>query len=365
MKTLNIRLNTAIVSIAILASALLISGCAPTTTVARGSQSEVAEELSKQEAIAVNLILSRQNRMHSVSWPLFRTSADLCPTTKNSLGFWVAKRNDVPRGLKDAWTKELNLADKPTIVSVASGSPADQAGLKKGDQLVSVGGQDVTGKWDYSKQLEKLIAELSDDGNDIQIVATRNNDTQTITTFVTPEVVCDVDVNIVNEDSFNAYTNGEDMWFHVGLIRFAENDWELQLVVAHELAHITELHVEKKKKNSLLGSLADILIAGATGTYTDTFAQVGAMAYSQEFEREADYISLYIMADAGLDTAEVANFWRRLAAESPSSNSSLRNSHYSTHPSAAERYTNIEATHLEIQEKLANGLALTPERKEE
>ena len=88
---------------------------------------------------------------------------------------------------------------------------------------------------------------------------------------------------------------------------------------------------------------------------------IGATAYSIEYENEADYLSMYILAQAGYNLDDAVNFWRRFAVEVP-------NSIYSTggtHPSTAERYVRMESTIKEIKDKISKGEKLIPSYKKE
>ena len=86
---------------------------------------------------------------------------------------------------------------------------------------------------------------------------------------------------------------------------------------------------------------ADAILRGFgiyTGQYEKMGEQIGAVAFSQEFELEADYIGLYIMARAGYSTDHAANFWRKMAARSPWKRL------IGTHPPAAAIYTFTQNT---------------------
>ena len=121
-----------------------------------------------------------------------------------------------------------------------------------------------------------------------------------------------------------------------------------------------EGHVEKKTNNSILGAILDIA-AGSAGVNTEgLFGSIGARMYSQEFEKEADYVGLYILSRAEIDSSNIENFWRKLAIESPGSTINYN----STHPTSPERWATIKETREEIYSKILNNLPLIPERKE-
>jgi len=141
------------------------------------------------------------------------------------------------------------------------------------------------------------------------------------------------------------------------MLRFINEDKELQMVIAHELAHNIEGHIEKKTNNYLLGTIVDLAAAGAGVNTRGTFGSLGAQMYSQDFEREADYVGMYILANSGIEREGVANFWRRMSVENPRSIS-----YASTHPSSSERWVNIEAVNKEIDKKILESEPLLPER---
>jgi predicted Zn-dependent protease len=111
-----------------------------------------------------------------------------------------------------------------------------------------------------------------------------------------------------------------------------------------------------------IGLVFDILaaVAGVNtgGDFMRIGAGAGAGAFSQDFEAEADYVGVYLMARGGYDIGLAPNFWRRMAVIHPGS---IKTNHSSTHPSAPERFVALEGAVGEIRAKLAAGKPLTPE----
>jgi predicted Zn-dependent protease len=192
----------------------------------------------------------------------------------------------------------------------------------------------------------------------LSLVVRRRNAEVSIT--ATPEIVCAYPVALIQDDSLNAFADGNAIYITQGMYRFAQADEELQLIIAHELAHNAEGHIDRKRGNALLGGIVDV-VAAAYGVDTGgAFSNATSRLYSQDFEREADYVGMYMLGRAGVATFEAANFWRRMAAEYPAS---IRGYYGSTHPASAERWTNIDAAHAEIGRKLEAGSTLLPERR--
>jgi predicted Zn-dependent protease len=167
-----------------------------------------------------------------------------------------------------------------------------------------------------------------------------------------------------SENAINAYTDGQKIVVSPAMMRFAEDD-ELAVVVSHEYAHTVMAHPSKTQTNAsmggLLGMAADMLAQSQGINTGGAFGKLGVqgavMRYSQDFEREADYIGMYILARTGIPTAEAARFWRRMAAVNPDGIYSA-----STHPTTAERYILLKKTAAEIADKKSTGQPLLPEK---
>lgn len=78
----------------------------------------------------------------------------------------------------------------------------------------------------------------------------------------------------------------------------------------------------------------------------------------QDFEREADYVGIYMMERSGIDSSEVGDLWRKMAVENVASISFGR-----SHPTTAERFVNLDAYSKEARQKRQIGEALLPKRE--
>ncbi len=151
-----------------------------------------------------------------------------------------------------------------------------------------------------------------------------------------------------------------------GMLRFVDNPGEIATVVAHELAHNLMGHRAAKETNMVAGAgvglVFDILAAVAGvdtgGDFMRFGAEAGAGAFSQDFEAEAEYVGVYLMAREGYDVRLAPNLWRRMAVIYLAS---IQTNHSSTHPSAPERFVALESAVGEIRAKHDAGQPLVPE----
>lgn len=251
----------------------------------------------------------------------------------------------------------------PTITILIEGSPADVAGLRQGDIVVAVNGKRVPTP-SNKKSAERSMKLIVDESNRQNYTMTVLRNDGEVTVDVNNRLACDYPVVVLTDDALNAFADGNNIYITSGMLRFLESDVELQAVLAHELAHNTEGHIKKKMANAgigaLFGAILDVVAAtqGVYTTFTSDFARFASMSFSQDFEREADYVGIYMMERSGIDSSEVGDLWRKMAVENVASISFGR-----SHPTTAERFVNLDAYSKEARQKRQIGEALLPKRE--
>lgn len=165
-------------------------------------------------------------------------------------------------------------------------------------------------------------------------------------------------------DELNSYADGKNIVIYTGMMRFVENDDELATIMAHEFVHNLMGHVNAQKNNATVGMLiglaadaiADTQGINMGGEFSKAGTELAAMHYSVEFEKEADYIGLYVMARAGYNIKAAPKLWRRMSIENPEG---IYNS--TTHPSNASRFVALQKAIYEINYKRKNRLPQLPD----
>ena len=332
----------------------IFSSCeSPTTITSRGLDSDNEKERAIMQGIALETYYNRVEKLNNNAWPILSSSLDFCKDDiTNSIGIEVISLSQIDKSYKNAASKKIGLTDEPQILYVIKSSPAELAGLNKKDKIIEISSSEYTWKGDDIVQntRKRIFGK-----NKIKITVERNSEIQIFE--VNPVKICNHRIILRQDNSLNAFADGKNIYITQGMLRFIEEDKELQMVIAHELAHNIEGHIEKKTNNYLLGTIVDLAAAGAGVNTRGTFGSLGAQMYSQDFEREADYVGMYILANSGIEREGVANFWRRMSVENPRSIS-----YASTHPSSSERWVNIEAVNKEIDKKIRESEPLLPER---
>ena len=162
---------------------------------------------------------------------------------------------------------------------------------------------------------------------------------------------------VVNDSSINAFAlPGGVIGVHSGLLLAAQNEGEFASVLAHEIAHVSLRHLARMQEGegsrqlmvlaavlagivaaqSSRGDAAAGLINAGTGLATSQ-----RLAYSRDFEREADRIGMQYLAASGFDAREMAHFFDRLQQVNRHNDNNAF-SFLRTHPLTRERISEAQ-----------------------
>jgi hypothetical protein len=349
----------------VLASVALL-GCAsvePRIALAIAEDGPLTGETQLQQDEAMRLLQARMERTHRVWHRLISANEQLCTARAPAAGFLMHSLNSYPPELRDAAARNFRISADVHVDFVAPNSPAEAAGLRASDRIVKLNGRDLrkgalNARADQPdravEEAAALLNEALHSAGPIAVDVLRDGALQTI--VFTPAMGCEYALEIVDEDKPNAVADGQRVVVTTGMLRFVQSERELAVVLGHELAHNALEHRQRGKQAARAGGPLNILI-GAINGRRGGFGAAARQAQETDlsFEREADYEGLYFAARAGYDTSGFEQFWRRFAAEYPTS-TYVRESH----PTSAERYLHLAAVNSEIAAKRARGIELRP-----
>jgi Zn-dependent protease with chaperone function len=257
--------------------ALLLTSCAPSLKEMPVSESAAQIEEQKQREMALSLWVKRQDRLGVVVYRLTNAAADLCDQTRTAYGVVIHDISSYPDEYQQAARAVFRLGTRPVVRFVQPDFPAARAGMQVGDTLEELGGKSLADK--STRNIIDLLGK-ADPKDSVRVRVRRNGILLDLAMMGVP--ACDYPVSVTQDDIVNAYADGEKVYIASGMMRFAETDDELALVVGHELAHNALGHIGKKKGNALLGALLDVTIAATTGINDQgVFSSAGAGAFSQ------------------------------------------------------------------------------------
>ena len=161
----------------------------------------------------------------------------------------------------------------------------------------------------------------------------------------------------IRDPSINAFAlPGGFVGVHTGLISAVDTESELASVLAHEISHVTQRHIARmlgqqdQMQLPVLAALAAAILLGRSRPDLATGALVGAqagavqsqLAYSREFEREADRLGFRALEAAGFDPHAMASFFEKMQRVTRVSDDSAMPGYFRTHPLTFERIADAQ-----------------------
>ena len=348
--------------ILVIISLTLISCAQPQSQLPEYSQSLTKKEQSIQNQLFADSYLNTYIPFSNLGTDILFKASELCEKEDRiyGLGLILANEHSAFDKIREEVNNSLELGPKLKIVSTGTDTPAAKAGMMAGDTILEINGNQINGGMDAYQNYSEQISNEFQKKYSIKIL----RDGEFKTYNVKSEERCRFNFVVdLDNNTFNAFANGEIMVFSLRMAKWLMTD-EIgaAIVFAHELGHNANKHVQDKMDNAAAGALLGLLFGVYVGLPQDMMEvgmDIGASAYSIEYENEADYLSMYILALSGYDLDKAVEFWRRFAIEVP-------NSIYSTggsHPSTSERFLRMEATIKEIKNKIKLNQPLLPSYK--
>lgn len=216
----------------------------------------------------------------------------------------------------------------PLAVAIAFGS----ATFALADDLPDLG---ESARADFSPQLERRIGESI--MNDIRLHEPSYVDDAEINDYLnrlgnklasaSSNPGGDFHFFAIRDNTVNAFAMfGGFIGVNTGTLLTAQSESELAGVIAHEISHVTQNHlarqIAKEKQNSIASMVA--MAVGILAARSNSQAAVGAiasaqagsiqaqLAYSRDFEREADRVGYQTMEKSGFDVRGMGDFFERL-----------------------------------------------------
>lgn len=187
-------------------------------------------------------------RVLAAEWRLREAAGGLCPASAADIGILFDDRRAYAMRDWALLQRTVGLAERPRVVAVAPGGPADAAGIIAGDEIDSIGGQAVAAIAARRKAgglvAEALLDEIAAYGADRPLVVGIRRNGAVLTIPVRPVLHCSARLVLVTNTAVDAYSDKHNVAITTGLVTFARNDDELALAAGHELAHI--IHRDRK-----------------------------------------------------------------------------------------------------------------------
>lgn len=171
-----------------------------------------------------------------------------------------------------------------------------------------------------------------------------------------PDPGMEVEFFVMKDPTINAFAMlGGYIGVNSGLLLAAQSESEAASVMGHELGHLTQRHIARSvsagQRNSMVSmiAMALALLAARSNGQAAAGAMMGAqafqvqsqLAYSRDFEREADRVGFDTLHKAGFDVSAMPAFFERLqrAGRAYESNAPV---YVRSHPLTTERIADVQ-----------------------
>lgn len=346
-----LRFGLCIVSLVAVSGCVINSGLRPPAPLTPEQIQQFVDSFEDSRVI--------QEQIASLTSPLLVANADLCEQrTVYGPGFDWITIYDLPFEVRGDVGPALDIGETPLILYVEAGSPSARAGLHPGDLLLEVNNVEI--KKDLSQTtvessrrsvrpyrgyLVQLLSQAGKDGTPLRLTVLRGELVRSVE--FQPQERCKVQVVVTEDASKDLSSKRRTIYLSRGLYEFAQSNSELQALIAHQLAHVIRSNGTRNAAGTIAGgivgggaalgvmapiailgtvlsvlygeldvgggameALVVVLIAGAV-----TGSRIGSWISTARHKRQADYLSAYLLARAGVGPKEAMNVWKRLSKE--------------------------------------------------
>jgi beta-barrel assembly-enhancing protease len=251
----------------------------------------VALMLAAAPANANQVILTQlqsyDERVGRIGYALAHGGVELCPAKLAPLaGLRIHTLGQYGKAVRADARVVFGLSDYPAILTLSGGGAAAQAGLKKGDWILSINGIAQISGAGY-EGVARFDATLTKALSSPPVILEVERGGTRTTVSLTGLPGCASQVELVTSSKLNAAADGTIVQITTGVLEQAHDDNELAFIIAHEMAHNILKHSERLDR-----------IGRSTANIRTT-------------ETEADLLSLKLMKSAGYDPSAAARFWQR------------------------------------------------------
>ncbi len=180
----------------------------------------------------------------------------------------------------------FGLGGEAAVLAVARDSPAEKAGIRADDRILSIDGEPMTEVPSTKATMETVVkARAALSAASVRLMIKRNGAEWQVS--FTNAVGCASTAEMIPSNSLSAEADGDIVQITSALVDYVQSNDELAFVIAHEMAHNILAHPEKLDK---IGRKRGHILAT---------------------EIEADKMAIHLMSSARYDVYAAPAFWAR------------------------------------------------------
>lgn len=290
----------------------MLSACAPVTKHATFTEAQIKQETLYQQRLAIDHELEQRQRLVNVLYRLGQAGAPECGGNKRLSGMELGGIGLFEKAYHPA-AQEIGFSSGVRVMSVASGSPADQAGIKVGDTLATINGDRVRESKTAYRLASRDLAEAMQAG-EVKLSLVRAG--TSYNTSLTAIPGCPAPFHITREVMPAPKANGEAVLIPYSLMRLSRTDDEVATLAAFALAFNVRDLLGAAGEDAMTASRNRNISALIGGDESTLFYLQRGIATQRELS-QADEYAIKLMRRAGYDPRGAVTYWRRLLASTP------------------------------------------------
>lgn len=189
-----------------------------------------------------------------------------------------------------------------------------------------------------------------------------------------------IKVNVRQNELPNAFAWGlSNITISSSVLKMVENEHEMAMLISHDMGHLLADHVDEnatKRQSEVMGAaiILGVTLCGAScagqiaansnngSTAIGFLSEEGGNHFDDFQEREANYLSVYLMERAGFDVVKGMKIFRKLRkfTEPASLKSKSEATYMDTHGAPETQFARIFLTMKEVRKKRKQNQPLLP-----
>ena len=238
-------------SFCLVCTVLCLTGCTTTTIVPRGTPETVNDLLVEHKKAALSQFIDGIDRVTSLSWPILTTSAPRCGEDSYRIGVGLANSHSLPRYLRETGESVAQLTDQVQVIAVAADSPAEIAGIRPRDELLSINDVVVAVGSRSQKIAYDILREETRSGEPVLIRIRRQG--EELSFEVHPQRACHSRVHVTLAQNRLAYSRDFDIFLRATSIHDFDDEG-VRILIASQLAKVAAQAIEFDSSESTTSS---------------------------------------------------------------------------------------------------------------
>ena len=168
----------------------------------------IGDKEAKQEAYLQSMLVLKgqdehKKRLDNVAYSILKSNAELCgDKSKLRIGITSVTLEHFDEGWQEIIHKERGIGNHITITAIAEGSPAQDAGLAPGDEILGLNGNSLGVGKKAQKKFSKLFRKYTDSFGFVTLNMSHQGRKQDVDVF--PVLHCDYSVHLISSSTVNA-----------------------------------------------------------------------------------------------------------------------------------------------------------------